>query len=177
MAMQLEAAEAPRMRPEAAARASGAIHPTPAEVPHARSTSASPACHAGGSRITCRGVRKGIRKVEGAHACAGDGRRGFDRHCADRLLTADQEVAKKSGAGRRKKIAQAQLLVDQICGLGDHLYRVPARAWQIRKKIYGCCTCYVMTHCGCAPAREREGLGKAVRGARPQDSQGGRSRS
>jgi hypothetical protein len=69
---------------------------------------------------TCRGVRKGIRKVEGAHACAGDGRRGFDRHCADRLLTADEEVAKKSGAGRRNKIAQAQLLVDQICGLGSH---------------------------------------------------------
>ena len=46
MAMQLEAAEAPRMRPEAAARASGAIHPTPAEVPHARITAAPPACHA-----------------------------------------------------------------------------------------------------------------------------------
>ena len=47
------------------------------------------------------GVRKGIRKVEGAHACAGDGRRGFDRHCADRLLTADEEDVKKSEAGRR----------------------------------------------------------------------------
>ena len=175
-AIRLEAAAAPQARPEAGKCASALVHPWPRAVLHARSTSASPACDAGGSRITCRGVRKGIRKVEGAHACAGDGRRGFDRHCADRLLTADEEVAKKSGAGRRKKIAQAQLLVDQICGLGDHLYRVPARAWQIRKKIYGCCTCYVMTHCGCAPAREREGLGKAVRGARPQDSQGGRSR-
>ena len=117
------------------ARAAGAIHPTPAEVPHARSTSASPACHAGGSRITCRGVRKGIRKVEGAHACAGDGRRGFDRHCADRLLTADEEVAKKSGAGRRKIIAQAQLLVDQICGLG-RMNEVYLRAFGKYVKFY-----------------------------------------
>ena len=170
--MRFEASAAPQARLEAGGRASGVVHPYPRAVLNVRSTAAPPACHAAGSRITCREMRTGIRKVQGVHAWAGDGRRGFDRHCADRLLTPDEEIAKKSGAERRKKVALAQLLVDQICGVVDYLHGVPAKAWQILGPQYGFFACYVMVCYGCAHAQEREGLGKAVRCASPQDSQG-----
>ena len=102
MAMRLEAAAAPRMRPEAAARASGVVHPTHPAALHMRSTAIPPGCHAGGARTKCRGVCTGIRKVGEARTRARNGRRGSDRHCADRLVTTDEEDVKKSDAGRRK---------------------------------------------------------------------------
>lgn len=49
----------------------------------------------------CRGVRKGIRDVKGARRRAGKGRRGFDRHCADHLVTTNEEDVKRPDAGRR----------------------------------------------------------------------------
>ena len=58
-AIRLEAAAAPQARPEAGKCASALVHPWPRAVLHARSTSASPACHAGGSRISLpRGAQR-----------------------------------------------------------------------------------------------------------------------
>ena len=64
--------------------------------------------------MSCREVRTGIRKVMGARARARNGRRGFDRHCADRLVTTDEEDVKKSDAGRRKKTRPGPFLVVQF---------------------------------------------------------------
>ena len=61
-----------------------------------------PGGNARGAIIACREVRTSIRDVKGARRRARKGRRGFDRHCADRLVTTDEEDVKKSDAGRRK---------------------------------------------------------------------------
>ena len=66
--MPLEAAAAQLTKPEAAARASGIMHPPPPAILLARSTRAAPFCHVKGMRISSRGVCGGERKVEGARS-------------------------------------------------------------------------------------------------------------
>ena len=99
--MRLEATAARRTRPEAAARTSDVVHPTHPAALHARSTAMPPGCNAGGAMIACREARTGIRDVKGARRRASKGRRGFDRHCADRLVTTNEEDVEKPDAGRR----------------------------------------------------------------------------
>ena len=100
--MRLEATLARRVRAEAAARAPDVVHPTHPAAVHMRSTAIAPGCHARGARTSCRGVRTGIRKVREARTRASSGRRGFDRHSADRLVTTNEEDVERSDAGRRK---------------------------------------------------------------------------
>ena len=66
--MPLEAAAAQLTKPEAAARASGIMHPPPPAILLAKSTRAAPFCHVKGMRISSRGVCGGERKVEGARS-------------------------------------------------------------------------------------------------------------
>ena len=98
----LEAAATPRTMPETIALSPGIVHPPCPAVLHARSTRAAPGCNAGGVRIISGKAFAGIKKAEEAPSGGRDGRRGFDRHSTDRLLTTNEQLAKKSGPRSRK---------------------------------------------------------------------------
>ena len=98
----LEAAATPRTMPETIALSPGIVHPPCPAVLHARSTRAAPGCNAGGVRIISGKAFAGIKKAEEAPSGGRDGRRAFDRHSTDRLLTTNEQLAKKSGPRSRK---------------------------------------------------------------------------
>ena len=159
--MRLEALAARRVRPEAAAGASGVVHPTHPVALHTKSTAIAPGSNAWGVRTSCRRVRTGIRKVKGARARARNGRRGFDRHCADRLVTTDEEDVKKSDAGRRKKTRPGPFLVVQFATPTAPAVSHTQSSLPLVNLPYGWCTCGVMVGLACARAKEREGSVKA----------------
>ena len=108
-----------------------------------------------------RGAHTGIRKVKGARVRARNGRRGFDRHCADRLVTTDEEDVKKSDAGRRKKTRPGPFLVVQVCDPTAPAVSHTQSSLPLLNLPYGWCTCGVMVGLACARAKEREGSVKA----------------
>ena len=105
----------------------------------------------------CAVCDAGIRKVKGARARARNGRRGFDRHCADRLVTTDEEDVKKSDEGRRKKTRPGPFLVVQVCDPTAPAVSHTQSSLPLVNLPYGWCTCGVMIDNRCARAKEREG--------------------
>ena len=106
-------------------------------------------------------MRTGIRKVKGARARARNGRRGFDRHCADRLVTTDEEDVKKSDAGRRKKTRPGPFLVVQVWDPDGTCVSLTQSSLPLVNLRGGWCTCGVMVGLACARAKEREGSDEA----------------
>ena len=99
--------------------------------------------------------------MKGARARARNGRRGFDRHCADRLVTTDEEDVKKSDAGRRKKTRPGPFLVVQVCDPTAPAVSHTQSSLPLLNLPCGWCTCGVIVDDRCARAKEREGSVKA----------------